>query len=409
MLAQLEELSAVSRSASARLTLEGSEFNRVLCGGIVPGSVVLLGGDPGIGKSTLLLQLAAQVARSAPALYVCGEESPQQVRLRADRLGIQGDGLLLLPETSLSVVLKRLEEVRPVLAVVDSLQTLYVDDIPGTPGSINQMREGTLRLAQFAKSHHLPLFLVGHVTKDGAIAGPRVVEHMVDVVLYLEGERTSTYRLLRGVKNRFGSTDEVGVFEMADSGLVEVANPSAALLAQRPPNAVGSAVVPLLEGTRPLLVEVQALTTLATAGPPRRVATGIDFNRLLMLIAVLTQRVGITLGNLDVIVNVVGGLRIHEPAADLAVALAIASSVRNVPVNPNVVALGEVGLSGELRGVSQTERRLGEAATLGFSGALVASQQRGALAASDGLTVLEASTLRQAVGLGLTKASSRPE
>ena len=262
------------------------------------------------------------------------------MRLRADRLGIAGAGLLLLPETNLRVILAALEERRPSLVIVDSLQTMYVDEVPGAPGTVGQMRESTLRLTQYAKARDVPVFLVGHVTKDGAIAGPRVVEHMVDVVLYLEGEAASTYRLLRSAKNRFGSTNEVGIFEMGEVGLVEVENPSLAFLAERPANAIGSAVVPMLEGTRPLLVEVQALTSPAVMGPPRRVATGVDFNRLLMLIAVLVQRAGLSLGNQDVIVNVVGGLRVQEPAADLAIALAIASSARNTPVDPAVVAVG---------------------------------------------------------------------
>ena len=404
-----QELTAVSQAAGQRLLLPGREFNRVLGGGIVPGSVTLLGGDPGIGKSTLILQVGAEATRLGPVLYVCGEESPQQVRLRADRLGIAGAGLLLLPETNLRVILAALEERRPSLVIVDSLQTMYVDEVPGAPGTVGQMRESTLRLTQYAKARDVPVFLVGHVTKDGAIAGPRVVEHMVDVVLYLEGEAASTYRLLRSAKNRFGSTNEVGIFEMGEEGLVEVENPSLAFLAERPANAIGSAVVPMLEGTRPLLVEVQALTSPAVMGPPRRVATGVDFNRLLMLIAVLVQRAGLSLGNQDVIVNVVGGLRVQEPAADLAIALAIASSARNTPVDPAVVAVGEVGLSGELRGVAQTERRLAEAAALGFRSALVAPQRRGIRAALPGLQIKEASTLREAIRLGLQTPSRRGE
>lgn len=395
-------LAEVERAAIERLTLPGREFNRVLGGGIVPGSLILVGGDPGIGKSTLLLQASAALAEQGrTVLYVCGEESPQQVRLRADRLGLRGEGMVLYPETNLNAALALLERYPVALMVVDSLQTVFLDEVPSPPGSLAQMRECTLRLLRAAKERHTPMFLIGHVTKEGTIAGPRAVEHMVDVVLYLEGERASAYRLLRAVKNRFGSVDEVGVFEMQEQGMMEVENPSAAFLAERAHTTIGSAVVPLLQGTRPLLVEVQALTSPAGLGPPRRIANGFDFNRLLMLIAVLTQRAGLSLGSQDVIVNIVGGLRVEEPAADLAVSMAIASSARNAPVDPTLVAIGEVGLSGELRGVTHLERRLHEATTLGFHRALIAQGRRGMSSGAPDLQVIEARTLQEALRLGL--------
>jgi len=354
------------------LVLPFSEFNRVLGGGIVPGSLVLIGGDPGIGKSTLLLQVAGMVAQEGgEVLYVSGEESVPQIRLRAERLGLVGDRLYLLPETAVENILEYGQELLPQLMVIDSIQTVYVEGLASAAGSVGQLRECTLRLMQWAKSSGVPVLLVGHVTKDGTIAGPHVLEHIVDVVLYLEGERFSSFRLLRGVKNRFGSTNEVGVFEMRDRGLVEVDNPSQAFLSQRAESAIGSVIVPTLEGTRPLLVEIQALTSPSSFGLPRRTANGVDFNRLLLIAAVLNRRAGVPLSNQDIIVNVVGGIKISEPAADLGIALAIGSSFRGRRAKPNMVAIGEVGLSGELRAVSQLERRLAEAAKLGFDACLL--------------------------------------
>ena len=362
-----QELSRVSIEGLPRLTLPFSEFNRVLGGGIVPGSLVLIGGDPGIGKSTLLLQVAGMVAQEGgEVLYVSGEESVPQIRLRAERLGLIGERLYLLPEAALENILECGQELLPQLMVIDSIQTVYLEGLASAAGSVGQLRECTLRLMQWAKSSGVPVLLVGHVTKDGTIAGPHVLEHIVDVVLYLEGERFSSFRLLRGVKNRFGSTNEVGVFEMGDRGLVEVDNPSQAFLSQRAESAIGSVIVPTLEGTRPLLVEIQALTSPTSFGLPRRTANGVDFNRLLLIAAVLSRRAGVPLSNQDIIVNVVGGIKISEPAADLGIALAIGSSFRGIRAKPNMVAIGEVGLSGELRAVSQIERRLAEAAKLGF-------------------------------------------
>ncbi len=355
-----------------RLEVYTGELARVLGGGLVPGSVVLIGGDPGIGKSTLLTQVAAHFAAAvAPALYVSAEESAQQIKLRAERLNLRHDDLFVYAETSLDAVLHQIRAMRPGLVIVDSIQTVYLDDLTSAAGSVSQVREGALRLMHLAKELGIPIVLVGHVTKEGAIAGPRVLEHIVDVVLYLEGDRFHQYRLLRGVKNRFGSTNEIGVFEMAGDGLREVPNPSQVFLAERSAGSPGSTVAVMLEGTRPLLVEVQALTSTASNAPPRRTTNGFDLNRLLMLSAVLTKRVGLPLFNQDVYVNIVGGLRISEPAADLAVAMAIVSSHRNQPVGAELALIGEIGLSGELRSVSQLDRRLAEAANLGFARAVV--------------------------------------
>jgi len=367
-----QSIASVPVEGFSRIPVPVEEFNRALGGGIVPGSVVLIGGDPGIGKSTLLLQVSALLATSGKTtLYVSGEESAQQVKMRADRLGIAAEKLLVLSETNLSQILSQIEGLEPHLVVVDSIQSVYLDDLESSAGSIGQVRECAAALLRLAKSRNIPMFIVGHVTKEGAIAGPRVLEHMVDTVLYLEGERFHAYRLLRSVKNRFGSTDEVGVFEMQEGGLVEVSNPSQAFLSERLASATGSAVAVTMEGTRPLLVEIQALTTPTAFGLPRRTANGIDVNRTLLLVAVLSKRVGFKLATQDVFVNVVGGMRINEPAADLAVAVAIASSYRDVPVPEDCVLVGEIGLSGELRSVGQAERRLNEAAKLGFRRCIV--------------------------------------
>ncbi len=367
-----QSLAAVPMATLDRLLLPMNEFNRVLGGGIVPGSVVLIGGDPGIGKSTLLLQISATLAeKTNPILYVSGEESIQQIKLRANRLGLRGDGLFIFNEINVNAIIQHIQTLSPKLVIIDSIQTMYWEELSSAPGSISQVRETAAQLQTVAKSHNIPIFLIGHVTKDGTIAGPRVLEHMVDVVLYLEGERFHTYRLLRGVKNRFGATNEVGVFEMQDLGLAEVPNPSQIFLAERLPNAPGSTITVTMEGTRPLLVEIQALCSTTSFGNPRRTPNGIDLNRLLLLIAVLTKRVGQRLGDQDVFVNVVSGLRVGEPAADLAVAAAIASSFKNQPIAADLVLIGEVGLSGELRAVGHLESRLKEAIKLGFKRALL--------------------------------------
>jgi len=367
----------VSADEFPRLVVPGSEFNRVLGGGVVPGSLVLISGDPGIGKSTILLNIGAQLASNGrKVLYVSAEESIQQIKLRADRLGLKQPDLYLLGESDLDAVRTQISNLKPGLVIIDSIQTVYLPELPSTAGSVTQVRESTAALMKQAKSSHIPMFLVGHVTKDGNIAGPRVLEHMVDAVLYLEGDRFHQYRLLRSVKNRFGSTNEVGVFEMAAEGLIEVTNPSAAFLAERMGGVSGSTVAVTMEGTRPLLVEVQALTTPSATGMPRRTANGIDVNRLHLLLAVLTKRMNVPLYNQDVYVNIVGGLKIDEPAVDLAVAVAIASSFKNVQVDPELAVVGEVGLSGELRSVGQLDRRLNEAAKLGFRRAIYPKSAR---------------------------------
>ncbi len=399
---QPQELSRVAAGTAPRHPLALAELDRVLGGGLVPGSLVLLSGDPGIGKSTLLLQVAALAARSSgKVVYVSGEETVAQIKLRAQRLGIVGDGLYLLAETDLDVILARIEQLKPGLVIIDSIQTVSLPEMEAAPGSVSQVRECALRLMQPAKQDAVPVLIAGHVTKDGAIAGPRVLEHIVDVVLYLEGEQFSAFRLLRGVKNRFGSTNEVGVFEMGEHGLAEVPNPSQAFLAQRSAEAIGSAVVPTLEGSRPLLVEIQALTTPTSFGLPRRTANGVDFNRLLLLIAVLTKRVGLKLGGQDILVNVTGGLKVSEPAADLGIALAIASSSRDTGIDPTMAAVGEVGLSGELRAVSQLDRRLAEAARLGFKKYLV--PRTGLKLKTKDIELVPAATLREAVSLAVKK------
>ena len=403
-----QELSQVRIEASDRFSLPMTEFNRVLGGGLVSGSLVLIGGDPGIGKSTLLLQVSALVAQArGKVVYVSGEETLRQIKLRSGRLGVTGEKLYLLAETDLEVILSQIEELSPSLVVIDSIQTVYLPELEAAPGSIGQVRECTLRLMHWAKLSATPVFIAGHVTKDGAIAGPRVLEHIVDVVLYLEGEPFSAYRLLRCVKNRFGSTNEVGVFEMKSEGLVEVDNPSQVFLSRRWGEAVGSAVVPTLEGSRPLLVEIQALTNPTSFGLPRRTANGVDFGRLLLITAVLSRRVGLKLGNQDIIANVTGGLKIGEPAADLGIALAIASSFRDTAVDPSLVAVGEVGLSGELRAVSQLDRRVNEAARLGFKRCLVPKVGAKVSPAPKALELIPVSTLREAVGLGLVKGKPR--
>jgi DNA repair protein RadA/Sms len=399
------ELSQITSEEKSRIVLPFDEFNRVVGGGIVPGSLVLISGDPGIGKSTLLLQISAMIAqRGGRVAYVSGEESPYQVKLRADRLNIKGEGLHILSDTDLEASLKQMEAISPALGVIDSIQTVYLRDLEGVPGSISQVRGCTLRMMQWAKASAVPLLLIGHVTKEGAIAGPKVLEHIVDVVLYLEGESFSAYRLLRVVKNRFGSTNEVGIFEMRDLGLVEVDNPSQVFLSHRQKEAVGSVVSSALEGTRPLLVEIQALTTLTSFGLPRRNANGIDFNRLLLIIAVLTRRAGLKLFNQDIIVNVVGGLKVNEPAMDLAIALSIASCFSDKEIDPKMVVVGEVGLSGEVRGVPQLERRLADAARQGFTRCLTPKVSSGGLVPPRGMEILAVDSLKEALKIALKPA-----
>jgi DNA repair protein RadA/Sms len=404
-----QELSQVEIEAKDRSPLPLAEFNRVLGGGIVAGSLVLVSGDPGIGKSTLLLQAAASIANEHQrVVYVTGEETAQQIKLRAKRLGLRGEGLFILAETDIDAVIEQAEQAQPSLLIVDSIQTVYIPGGDSAAGSVSQVRDCTMRLMQWAKIHGVPVFISGHVTKEGAIAGPRVLEHIVDVVLYLEGEPFSAYRLLRCVKNRFGSTNEVGVFEMKEEGMVEVANPSLAFLSQRGTETVGSAVVPVIEGSRPLLVEIQALTTLNSFGQPRRTANGVDFNRLLLVTAVLSRRVGLKLGNQDVMVNVTGGLKVGEPAADLGMALAIASSYRDAEVMPQTAAVGEVGLSGELRPAPQMDRRLNEVLRLGFKRCIIPKTGTNINPPGD-IEIIIAGTLREAVMKGLRGGKERED
>jgi DNA repair protein RadA/Sms len=402
-----QRLNEISTDGFERLLLPLDEFSRVLGGGVVPGSLILLGGEPGIGKSTLLLQTAALLARSnGPVLYVSGEESARQIKMRADRLGISTNDLYVVTETNLDTIFSHIESTQPKLLVVDSVQTTYSETLTSASGSVSQVRETATRLQSLAKQSGTAVFLVGHVTKEGAIAGPKVLEHIVDTVLYLEGDLFHTYRLLRSVKNRFGATSEVGVFEMRDQGLEEVANPSEAFLAERVVNAPGSAIAITMEGTRPLLVELQALTSTTSFGHPRRTANGIDFNRLLLIVAVLSTRVGLRLGDQDVFANVIGGLRIDEPASDLAVAVAIASSVRNAPVAADLAFVGEVGLSGELRAVGQIAGRLNEANKLGFRRCVIPRAIRRRPEQLPGnLQVIQARSLHQALEIALAPPS----
>lgn len=396
---QAQRISEVQATDAQRIRTNIGEFDRVLGGGLVSGSVVLVGGDPGIGKSTLVLQAAAQLGREGtPSLYASGEESAHQIRLRAERLSVTGDNVLVVSESNLSEIIALAEQTNPRILIIDSIQTTTVDDLETSAGSVGQVRESTAQLIRWAKPRMVPVIIIGHVTKEGNIAGPRVLEHMVDAVLYLEGERFQQFRILRAVKNRFGSTDEVGVFEMAEAGLQEVCNPSEAFLQERALNAAGSTVTVTLEGSRPILVEVQALTSPSVYGLPRRSANGFDQGRLQLLVAVLQKRAGLGLADQDVYTNVVGGLRITEPGADLAVATAVASSLKDRLIDSRTVVIGEVGLSGEVRSVSQLDRRLLEASRLGFTRAIVpASIGRRTKSVPGELSVTRVATLAEAI------------
>jgi DNA repair protein RadA/Sms len=396
-------LSEIEGDPWERIVLPMEEFSRVLGGGIVPGSLILVGGDPGIGKSTLLLQVTALMADQAgPALYVSGEESARQIKMRAERLGITTENLYLVTETNLDAILQHVGTVQPNVLVVDSIQTTYSDALDSAAGNVSQVKHCTAAFQQLAKESGIAVFLVGHVTKEGSIAGPRVLEHIVDTVLYLEGDAFQAFRLLRSVKNRFGATSEVGVFEMHGYGMVEVTNPSEAFLAERMVNAPGSSIVVTMEGTRPLLAEVQALATATSFTNPRRTANGVDFNRLLLLTAVLTRRAGIRLSENDVFVNVIGGLKIDEPAADLSIALAIASGVKDRPLPADLAVVGEIGLSGELRTVSQLPARLNEAMKLGFRRVLIPQTvRRGGEPLPEGIEAIAVRSLGEAIDVAL--------
>ena len=364
MAASPQELSKITIKNFKRSSTAISEFDRVLGGGFIPGSIILLGGDPGIGKSTLLLQVAAKLEK---VLYVSGEESPEQIKMRFDRLSLKSNSIKLFSEINLDSILKAIEAEKPKFIVIDSIQTIYSSDFPSTPGSIVQVRECALRLQQLAKTTSTIIILIGHVTKEGAVAGPRILEHLVDIVLYLEGERFHNNRILRSAKNRFGATDEIGIFEMTEKGLVEVSNPSKLFLAERIKNVPGAVVTATVEGTRSFLVEVQALTTSTTFGFPQRRTSGFDLNRLQLLIAVLQKRAGLGLANQDIFVNIVGGVKIKEPAVDLAVALAVAGAYKDKVIDAKTCVFGELGLTGEIRKVAQENKRLAEAKRLGFN------------------------------------------
>ncbi len=396
-----QPVEAIDNLAINRMDMGLAELNRVLGGGLVPGSLVLLAGDPGIGKSTLLLQAASKAAAAGRQVwYITGEESVQQVKLRASRMGCNPASLWLWAQTDLEAILAQLENRQPDLVIVDSIQTMYAPDLESSPGSLVQIRECTARLGALAKTVHLPVMLVGHVTKEGSIAGPRVLEHMVDTVLYFEGERHYPYRILRTVKNRFGSTFEIGVFEMGDEGLTEVLNPSLAFLADRPTSAPGSAVAACMEGSRPLLAEVQALVSNSSLAQPRRIVTGADYNRVNMILAVLEKRTGLKLGNQDAYVNITGGIRLQEPAMDLAIAVAVASSFKNKPLKEKMAVMGEVGLAGEVRPVAYPEKRAQEAEKLGMTRLLAPKGTKNKVRNS-GIEILEAGTLIELLALAL--------
>lgn len=399
-------LKEVSHESFSRIPVPIEEFSRVLGDGIVPGSLILIGGDPGIGKSTLLLQVAIEVAKSEGlVLYVSGEESTRQLKMRADRMHLTAEDLLLLTETNLETIFAHIEKVQPRMVVIDSIQTTHTSDLTSAAGSIGQIRACAGRFQELAKNTGLSVFLVGHVTKEGAIAGPRVLEHIVDTVLYLEGDLYHRYRLLRSVKNRFGATSEVGVFEMTERGMTEVSNPSEVFIAEREVNAAGSTIAVTIEGTRPILVEIQALVSMTPFSNPRRTSNGIDYNRLLMLTAVLSRRSGLRLHDKDIYCNVIGGMQVNEPAADLAVAVAIASSLKDRPASADIGFIGEIGLSGELRAVSQMEARLRETAKLGFKRCVVpkASGKPTATVPS-GLKLVACRSLQEALKTSLLKS-----
>ncbi|MBF0458564.1 MAG: DNA repair protein RadA [Nitrospirae bacterium] len=382
-----QSLATITLESEDRLSTGIEELDRVLGGGIVAGSLILIGGDPGIGKSTLVLQMLSSLFVQNPglknhALYVSGEESLKQIRLRANRLNISGQSVSVLSETCMENIFDHIKRMKPSVIVIDSIQTVFTQEIPSAPGSVGQVRECALKLMLFAKGSETPVFLVGHVTKEGAIAGPRVLEHIVDTVLYFEGDRGHAYRILRAVKNRFGSTNEIGVFEMRDGGLAEITNPSELFLSERPLSVSGTTVVSTVEGTRPIMVELQALVSQSTFGVPRRTTIGVDVNRVNLLIAVLEKTVGLHLGGMDVFLNVVGGLRITEPAFDLGIITTIASSFRELPIRQHVFVFGEVGLSGEIRGVSHAEARIREGAKIGFKEAILPFSNLGRLNAN---------------------------
>ena len=397
--AKVVPLTEVTADDDTRSETGIKELDRVLGGGIVPGSLVLVGGDPGIGKSTLLLQVCQRMAQMKKILYISGEESQAQIKLRANRMGNFTSGLLLLCETNLGIIRSVIEKERPELVIIDSIQTMYSEDVTSAPGSVSQVRESTNVFMQLAKGLCIPIFIVGHVTKEGTVAGPRVLEHMVDTVLYFEGDRHASYRILRAVKNRFGSTNEIGVFEMRQSGLVEVENPSEYMLSGKPENASGSVVACSMEGTRPILLEIQALVSRTNFGMPRRTAAGTDYNRVNLLMAVLEKRLGMSLGNCDAYVNIAGGIKMNEPAIDLGIVMALVSSYRNRPIDEKTIVFGEVGLSGEVRAVNMPEQRVAEAKKLGFETCILPEVSLKMVNEIQGIRLVGVKTVNEAVGI----------
>lgn len=392
-----KSLNSVEGKDATRTSTGISELDRVLGGGLVKGSLVLVGGEPGIGKSTLILQLCDKMQGEGKVLYVSGEESAEQIKLRADRLQIHNDNIMFLGETDIELIENAILEMNPKLVIIDSIQTMYSEEISSAAGTVSQVREITARMMRVCKSNEITTIIIGHVTKEGNIAGPRVLEHMVDTVLYLEGERYFSYRILRGVKNRFGSTNEVGMFEMQSEGMVEITNPSSILISEREDNPAGSVIVASMEGTRPLLIELQALTTPSIFGMPRRTANGIDYNRLTLLVAVLEKKVALPLGTQDIYLNVVSGIRINEPAVDLGIILACASSFKNKSIAKNVVAIGEVGLTGEVRAVNLIEKRIKEAEKLGFKTCIIPENNKKLLKDSFTLDIIGVKNVSEAM------------
>ena len=397
--AKVVPLTEVTADDDTRSETGIKELDRVLGGGIVPGSLVLVGGDPGIGKSTLLLQVCQRMAQMKKILYISGEESQAQIKLRANRMGNFTSSLLLLCETNLGIIRSVIEKERPELVIIDSIQTMYSEDVTSAPGSVSQVRESTNVFMQLAKGLCIPIFIVGHVTKEGTVAGPRVLEHMVDTVLYFEGDRHASYRILRAVKNRFGSTNEIGVFEMRQSGLVEVENPSEYMLSGKPENASGSVVACSMEGTRPILLEIQALVCRTNFGMPRRTAAGTDYNRVNLLMAVLEKRLGMSLGNCDAYVNIAGGIKMNEPAIGLGIVMALVSSYRNRPIDEKTIVFGEVGLSGEVRAVNMPEQRVAEAKKLGFETCILPEISLKMVKEIQGIRLVGVKTVNEAVGI----------
>lgn len=395
-------INTIESRSEERFSTNINEFDRVLGGGIVKGSLVLIGGDPGIGKSTMLIQVSSNVAESGKkVLYITGEESENQIKMRAQRLGITSENLYIYAENNLNLIEAQLDRVNPDMIILDSIQTVFSPDISSAPGTVSQIREGTSKFMKIAKKMGISTFLVGHVTKEGSLAGPKLLEHMVDTVIYFEGERYNTYRLVRAVKNRFGSTNELGVFEMKDKGLVELENPSKVLISEKPKDVSGSIIISTVEGTRPMLIELQALVSPTSFGIPKRTSTGVDYNRVAMLLAVLEKRVGLQIQNQDVYINIVGGIKINEPSIDLGIAIAVASSFKNVAIGEDIAVTGEVGLTGEIRAVSYIEKRISECKKLGFKQIVIPKSNYDVVKDTKGIKILPVENLRQAINIVL--------